>query len=87
MAAIIPAQSHADISVAVLVREYGTSRVRELAEELERTHRPNRARLMIRWRRRIIPVPALRDAWCVSCGRPWMCPQARMAELVLHPLA
>ncbi|WP_020578943.1 hypothetical protein [Actinopolymorpha alba] len=87
MAAAIPLQvTHADISVAVLSREYGTTRVRELAEELERTQRPNRARLTIRWRR-IVPVPALRDAWCVSCGRPWMCPHARMAELVLNPLA
>lgn len=51
MAAVIPTQAtHADLAVAVLTRELGGTRMRDLAEELERTHRPNRARLTIRWR-------------------------------------
>lgn len=68
------------IRSVALAREHGPEWVERLAAEIERTHRPDRSRATIRLRWRVVPVPTLRRAWCVSCGRAWICPDAAWAE-------
>jgi hypothetical protein len=68
------------IRSVTLAREYGPEWVERLAAEIERTHRPDRSRLSIRWRWRVVPTLTLRPARCVWCGCAWICPDAAWAE-------
>lgn len=83
----LPANPEAVLRPVVLARDltFGPEKVERLALEVSRRHRADRARVTIRWRRRIVPVPALQGAWCVECGEPWLCSWMRWAEHYLPP--
>ncbi|MGW5361691.1 hypothetical protein [Actinopolymorpha pittospori] len=68
------------IRSVALAREYGVEWVEALAHEIERSHRPDRARLTVRWQWRVLPVPRLRHARCTACRERWICPDAAWAE-------
>lgn len=59
--------------------EWNRAQVDDYADELARTHRPDR--LSIQWRRRgILRWPVLVENVCKHCADQWPCPSAWWAD-------
>ncbi|WP_020576957.1 hypothetical protein [Actinopolymorpha alba] len=57
------------------------------AAALDVAHRPDRSRVGVRWRWRIIPRPVLQSTHCLLCELDWPCPAAAWAQWRLSSYA